>query len=358
MSHADAVDEVLAGQTTSPNGLVRPKASRPEATRAIGPTMIDARQLLTTTLREPNFAVPGILPEGLTLLAGKPKTGKSWFALGIAIAVASGGRALGRIQVDRGEVLYLALEDTQRRLQQRLKAILRDEPCPAGLTLAITWPRVGSGGTEELLKWLDAHQRTRLVIIDTLEKIRPQRSHNGNLYAEDYSAVGALKRVADHAGAAFQVITHLRKMGSDDPLDSVSGTAGQTGAADATLVLKRERAHRDAVLFMTGRDIEEREIGIRWDPTLTCWTLRGDSGGADISDERLAVLGALRASGKPMTPMQMADFLGKGRDPLKNLMWRMGQAGQLRADKRGRYTIPDNPTNQTNLRYPDTEIPG
>jgi hypothetical protein len=357
MSVADPI-EILAGKPQlSPNGRAKPDAARPASTRPPAPTVIDARQLLETTLREPNFAVPGILPEGLTLLAGKPKTGKSWFALGIAVAVASGGRALGRIPVDRGDVLYLALEDTQRRLQQRLKAILRDESCPAGLSLATTWLRTGAGGTEELLRWLDAHKETRLVITDTLARIRPQHGRNGNLYEEDYAAISALKRVADHAGAAFLVITHTRKMSSEDPLDNVSGTNGQTGAADATLVLKRERAHRDAVLFMTGRDIEEREIGIRWDPTLTSWTLRGDVE-AETSDERIAVLKALAAAGKPMTPAQMADFLVKARAPVKTLMWRMAGAGQLTADKKGRYAIPDNPSNQGNLGYPDTRLPG
>lgn len=327
------------------------------ATRRTGPTLIDARQLLATELREPNFAVPGIIPEGLTILAGKPKTGKSWLGLGTGIAVASGGRALGRIQVDRGDVLYLALEDTQRRLQERLKAILRDAPCPAGLTLATSWPRSGQGGNEELLRWLDAHKQTRLVIIDTLARIRPSHGRNGNLYEEDYAAVSALKRLADHAGAAFLIITHLRKMGSDDAFDTVSGTAGLTGAADATIILKRERAHRDATLAMTGRDIEEREIGIRWDPTLTSWTLRGE---ADLSDERTAILMALQSAGSSLTPTQLAAVLEKPLAPVKLLMWRMAGEGQLIADKKGRYTPPGNsinPSNQGNLGYPDTEKP-
>ena len=301
-----------------------------------GPTIIDAQQLMATELREPTYAIPGILPEGLTILAGKPKTGKSWLALGTAIAVASGGKALGRIQVERGDVLYLALEDTQRRLQQRLSAILRDEACPAGLSLATTWPRCGQGGTEELLKWLDAHTKTRLVIIDTLAKVRPQHQRHANLYEEDYAAVSGIKRVADHAGAAFMVITHLRKMTTDDPLDNVSGTAGQTGAADATLVLKRERAHRDATLFMTGRDIEEREIGIRWDQTSTTWQLRGE---AEVSDERAVILEALRNARVPMSPSELAKVIDKPYNAVKVLTWRLANEGQLVADGKGHYYI-------------------
>ncbi|HZQ49722.1 MAG TPA: AAA family ATPase [Candidatus Dormibacteraeota bacterium] len=321
---------------------------------AITPTIIDARVLLAAELREPKAVVPGIVHEGLNILAGKPKTGKSWLALDTAVAIASGGRALGRIPVIRGGVLYLALEDTQRRLQERLRAILRDVPCPTGLTLATTWPRVGAGGTEELLRWLDAHTDTRLVIIDTLARIRQQHGRNGNLYEEDYAAVSALKRIADHAGAAFLVITHVRKMTADDPLDSVSGTAGQTGAADATLVLKRERAHRDATLFMTGRDIEEREIGIRWDPATTSWTLRGET---EISDERSLILNALKRSRVPMSPKEIATVVAKPYSAVKLLTWRMANEGQLVSTGKGLYTTTDNPSNPRDLGNWDTAIP-
>jgi hypothetical protein len=323
------------------------------ALKRLAPTVIDARELMASTIREPNYAVAGILPEGLTILAGKPKTGKSWLALGTAIAVASGGRALGRIPVDRGDVLYLALEDTQRRLQQRLRAILRDEPCPQGLTLATTWPRCGEGGTEELLSWLDAHTATRLVIIDTLEKIRPRRARNGNMYSEDYEAISGLKRLADHAGAAFEVLHHTRKMGSDDPLETVSGTQGIGGAADAVLVLKRERAHRDATLFITGRDIEEREIGIRWDSATTTWTLRGES---ELSEERSAIIRALQI-GREMTPKQIGEVVGGQYSSVKLLTWRMANEGQIISAGRGRYRTTDNSSNPSNSSNWDTGIP-
>ena len=131
----------------------------------------------------------------------------------------------------------------------------------------------------------------------------------------------------------------LRKMSSEDPLDDVSGTAGQTGAADATIVLKRERAHRDATLFLTGRDIEERKIGIRWEPSTTSWILRGE---AEISEERSAIVGALKDAKAPLTPTQLAATLSKPYSTVKQLAWRMANEGQIVPDAKGRYSIPNN----------------
>jgi len=135
------------------------------------------------------WAVPGLIPEGVAILAGSPKIGKSWLALGVAVAVATGGIALGRIPVEPGEVLYLALEDTQRRLQKRLQRVLpADCGQPSGRLHFVTeWPRLHAGGVERFERWLTDHPETRLVIIDTLEKVRPHTaSLDRSMYTADY----------------------------------------------------------------------------------------------------------------------------------------------------------------------------
>lgn len=118
------------------------------------PTIIPADALCRKEFPEPRWAIPGIVPEGTTLLCGKPKMGKSWMALGWGIAVASGGVALGSIPVEQGDVLYLSLENNQRRLKKRINKILPDGNIPPQLHLTTEWPKVGEGCREHITKWL------------------------------------------------------------------------------------------------------------------------------------------------------------------------------------------------------------
>src|SRR5262249_3528333 len=141
-----------------------------------------AAELVAAEFPEPRWAVPGIIPEGASLLAGGPKLGKSWLMLNLAIAVASGGRALGRIRVDKGDVLYLPLEDTARRLRDRLIAILGNEPPPDGLTLELECPRLPDGGADHIEAWIAEHPAARLIIIDVLVRVRGKVSERANAY--------------------------------------------------------------------------------------------------------------------------------------------------------------------------------
>jgi AAA domain len=310
-----------------------------------GPSVFSASRLLETKLAEPRWAVPGILAEGCTILGGKPKTGKSWMALGLAVAVASGGVALGQIPVQQGAVLYLALEDNMRRLQSRMEMILEGQTAPSALDLAVDWPRLDAQGKEWLQAWLDSHRGARLVIVDTLARIRARNTgRNVGLYDDDYHAVALLKRLADNAGASLLVIHHLRKMSSDDPLEALSGTMGLSGAADSILVLKKERTKRDATLFMTGRDIDEQETNIRFDPITCTWSLLGES----LSDERQAVVVALRKSGKGLTAKELAATLAQPYANVRALAWKMANVGQIRSLNGCYSTNNDNSSNSGN----------
>src|SRR4051795_12004130 len=124
-----------------------------------------AADLMRMDFPEPKWAVPGLVAEGLNLLVGSPKLGKSWLCLGLAVAIASGGRALGRVQVDRGSVLYAALEDNPRRLQGRLRSVLAGQPVPDDLHITTSLPRIPDAA-DYIAGWLDAHPDARLVIVD------------------------------------------------------------------------------------------------------------------------------------------------------------------------------------------------
>ncbi len=323
------------------------------------PFIITAAALMRKEFPEPRWAVSGLFPEGLTLVVGKPKLGKSWLALNAAIAVACGGYALGRVDVDAGEVLYLALEDTERRLQERL-AVLLDTEAPDSLHIATEWPTLADGAVEHLNAWLSSHPATRLVVIDTFQRLRGPVSGNQNAYASDYTAAGELKRVADRHGIAVVVVHHTRKAAADDPLDTVSGTNGLAGAADTIGVMQREIGRSDATLYLRGRDVPEAEHALGFDAATCSWTLLGDAADYRVSEERREIITQLRDAPDPMSPKAIADALGKKAGAVRFLLHKMAKAGEI-AGVGGAYTLPIVPANTANTANGDEEsavIPG
>jgi hypothetical protein len=321
---------------------------------------VTAEKLLNTEFPEIKWTVRDVLPEGLTILGGKPKIGKSWFALDIGVAVASGGIALGDKAVEQGAVLYLALEDNQRRLQSRLKKRLNGGRAPQGLELATQWPRLNEGGLEALEGWLISHPNARLIIIDTLAKMRKAGNSNDRktLYDADYESVEPLLSLAGRYNVAVLVVHHLRKAGAEDPLDEVSGSTGLTGGVDGALVLKRERGRADAYLYVTGRDIEnEQELALNWDNDTATWKIAGDAEEYRGSKERREIIECLRSLGGTAGPKEVSDALGKDYNAVKQLLYKMGNDGDVRNVGGGKYTVTDNLGNPDNRdgQSPDDE---
>ena len=303
--------------------------------------------LLRTQFADPVWLLPGLLPDtGVFLLSGKPKLGKSWFALALAMAVAQGGRFLGR-NVPQGRVLYLALEDTPRRLKSRLLTLQPDcERNPDGLAalaLRNDAPRLGKG-LEALLEKALSAGGIRLVVIDTLQRVR-QPGSGGNQYQDDYAALSALKQTADRHNTVFLVVHHLRKQEADDVHDCVSGTLGITGAADGSLVLTRQRGDGAAVLSVTGRDMEESEHGLRFEKGL--WTYAGTAAEVKASAEQNEVYEALKPYGSDgATVNQVCEDTGKQRRNASKLLGRLIDAGRVRVrhmKPAPRYAICDGP---------------
>ncbi|MGB9826369.1 MAG: AAA family ATPase, partial [Desulfofundulus sp.] len=232
------------GETQRLEELLRLAAEAPEWQPAGYPTGYSAAALVAMEFPEPRWCIPGLLPEGLTILAGKPKIGKSWMALNVAVAVASGGVALGQ-RAEAGTVVYLSLEDSPRRLKGRLLQVLDGTPAPAELYFYTSWPRMDEGGLSLLQEEIKT-RRPRLVIVDTLARIRPQRKNVSDLFGTDYQDLAALKELADKYNVTLLIVHHLKKATELDPVDMVSGTAGITAAADAVWVLTRQRGQMDA----------------------------------------------------------------------------------------------------------------
>jgi hypothetical protein len=296
-------------------------------------------ELLSATFDAPRFAVDGLIPEGLGLMCGAPKLGKSWLALGLAIAVAGGGRALGEIPVERGEALYLALEDSPRRLQSRLRMVLAGSDCPVGLHIETEWPRLDEGGLERLEGWLDDQPDARLILIDVWPRIRPRTHGRGdsNHYQADYDAGSMLQAMAINRGIAIVTLFHTRKAESDDFVEMIQGTLGTAGAADTLIVVKRARGQADATLHITGRDVEERELALQFVPAAGTWALMGDAAEWTIGHTRKELLDAITAHGT-LTPKQAAEVTSVNHELAKKTMQRMFTDGQLEAIG-GRYSV-------------------
>jgi DnaB-like helicase N terminal domain/AAA domain len=288
------------------------------------------------------WAVLGMLPEGLTLLVGKPKMRKSWLALAIALAISTGGRALGSIPVEQGDVLYLALEDGARRLHSRQRKILGSASAPHRLSYLTAAPRLDNGCVGIVETWLRKHPEARLIIIDVLAKVRPAAGGR-NMYDEDYAALEPLQQLATRRGVSILVVHHMNRSNAEDVFDQISGSNGIGGSADGVLVLQYERGQTDATLHVSGRDIEDDSaLALRWDNTTAQWVLLGKADEVKASNERQEIMTLYREEKRAMGPKEVAENLGKFGEyaRIKQLMYRMAKDGDLQVTGRGLYTLP------------------
>lgn len=301
-------------------------------------TSWSADQLMNTSFPEPAWAVPGLIPEGVALLVGAPKVGKSWASLGMALAIASGGTVFGSIQVDPGPVLYLALEDTPRRLKHRMGKILAGTPAPPSLTIATECPALPNGGDTLIGGWIERNSGARMVVIDVFAKVRGHTPPGTNPYEADYAAVTRAKQLADRYGTAVVLVHHVRKAGAEDFLNEVSGTNGIAGAADTILNLRRGRGQADALLHVTGRDVDETEKALSFHaPTGTWQLMDGPASDHQLHDTRATILRCVRD--RPgMGPGEIATTIpGANAATIRQTCARMAGDGQLRKDPGGRY---------------------
>ncbi|GAA5033748.1 AAA family ATPase [Actinopolymorpha pittospori] len=343
--------------------LARPLASVPDPVNR--KTRWTDAELMAVDFPEPRWAVPGLLCEGLNLLAGAPKLGKSWLSLGLGAAIANGEPALDTIEVERGPVLYCALEDTGRRLQRRRRQMLSAGSCAAPLlTLETACPTMTSGGEGLLIDWLEANPHARLVIIDTFEKMRGSTPPGMSAYAADYAAAARFKRIADYYNVPFLLIHHVRKQGAEDFQAMVSGTNGLTGAVDAILVLERARGQADAVLHVTGRDVQENDYALTFNPTAGAWTLL-DGPAADhlMHDTRAQISRYVRAN-PGSTPKAISQATGINANTIRKTCTRMAEDNQLHSTAGAYYlTEPNDSTDtaelsQLSLRHSTPSGPG
>ena len=268
--HGDVVDYVMINNHfSSPEQAIR-HLCRMLGVKNTQFEAVSAEEILDMEFTDPVFLVDGLLSNGLHILAGPSKSGKSWLALWMAHRIST-GQPIWDHPVRQGEVLYLSLEDPLARVQRRLMEVTNGT---TGKIWVVTEAEmIGNGLEEQLIGFLSEHPGIRLVLIDTLQKVRDMKSVQ-YCYAGDYSTMSSLKNIADRFGIAILLIHHTRKQPSSDPFDMISGTTGLMGCADSSFVLLKEsRISVCAELFGTGRDIEDLHLSLRFSAEQKCWEL-------------------------------------------------------------------------------------
>lgn len=265
------------------------------------PARYTAAELLGADFPEPNWAIPGILPEGLSFLAGRPKIGKSWLALQIASAVSMGGMVLGQ-KTCIGKGLYLALEDSPRRLKLRMQKQLMAPT--ENLEFEFKWPPLQSGGLDKLAK--EILRGVAFVVIDTASRVVGKNSQKDT---DDMSALfSPLQRLALECRVSILVVDHHRKsMGFlEDAIDDLLGGTGKAAVADTVLGLYRNRAKGTTVLQIRGRDVDEQDLAIQWDAVTGIWQLLGNAEDVTRGNQEKAIIDLL-TSQPEMTSRQIMD---------------------------------------------------
>jgi hypothetical protein len=291
-----------------------------------------AAELKTHEFPDVQWVVPDLVTAGLSVLCGAPKVKKSWLALSMAVGVASGGAVLGKIPVQKQGVLYLALEDSPRRLQDRMNKL--NMGYPENLHFFTEW-KTGVAG---LKSYLQQRSEIKLCIIDTWGIFSPHRDQND--YSESTMRAHELKAVADELGVSILLIHHAKKGGNygdgGDWLDSILGSTGLAGAVDSIILLKRKRGEEKAELLATGRDILEKDMILSFDLDCGGWIIEGDKQSLQEGETQQEVYDWLKENGAH-TPKEIHKGLkeeGYGGSPvmLRVILSKMADKGALKKE--------------------------
>lgn len=253
---------------------------------------ITAKELMEKEFPPRVELIEGMLGPGLYILAGAPKIGKSWLVLQIAHHISTGTPLWDR-RVSRHAVLYLCLEDTLQRIQSRLLTICDGET--GDVTFSIEAGILGDGFEKQLIAYLRSHADTKVVIVDTLAKVRGAVS-SSNVYSSDYAAMNVFKHLADTFKIALILVHHTRKQDAEDAMQKISGTNGLMGCADGAMVLEKpDRSAPQAILTMTGRDFEDQTFRLRQNRETMCWEIADGGEGVPMAPAEpvLAAVAAL-----------------------------------------------------------------
>ncbi len=296
-------------------------------------TLWTTESLLEADFPPLRWIVEGLLPEGLVILAGRPKRGKSWMALQIAVDVVSGTHSLGPTTI--GKVLYIALEDSPRRLQSRLRQMQANKS--RDLIFLNELPALDNGGAKRLGELIETYNPA-LVVIDTLARVMGRkRDQDSTSDMTDFLA--PLQTFAGHRHCCILLIDHHRKPGAEvvDMIDDIAGSTAKTAVADAILGLYKKTGDRTAQLKIIGRDVEEKELTLSWDALKFRWNIELEAILTPTEKDIIALIREIKETKAIVIASQLSIGLRTAQWNLNNLVTKgLVEREAITNDKRGR----------------------
>jgi hypothetical protein len=297
------------------------------------PKTYSAADLMKTVFKPRDFIVEDVLVNGLTILAGKPKKGKSWMTLAMLMDIARGVETFGVLKTKKSNAIYYDLEGGPQRLKERLSKLLQDgsEP-PQGLHITHELSR--DEWEKEIERAVRKHD-AKVVAIDTLTKIRPSAPQGNDSYQQDYDLMSRLHALAHRLHIVILVVYHTRKAASDDAQDQIIGSTGTVAAVDSWFVFKSDKNGLE--LQGAGRDIEPVEWALEQEGSRL--VIAGDAKERRVSGHRREILRLLRERGE-MTNDEIAKSVGREKGAVNQLLMNMHKRGEIERLGHGRYEVP------------------
>jgi hypothetical protein len=305
-------------------------------------TLVNARELQTMELKPINWIIQDLLPEGLLILAGRPKIGKSFLALNMSLAIANGSYALGFFKANQNSVLYIPYEDNYRRLQDRINRMLGEEhykEAPENLLIPkdCDFPKMTIEGIDSLAKILDENSNIKLVVIDTLGRaIVRNNKRNSNQFQDEYDFGASLQKIALQRHISILLVHHTTKQKYEDVFDQVLGTTGLTASPDSLMLLSKD-SNKEFILSITGRDIEEKEYSVKFQNCI--WIVESEKGKI-TTPEREEIISLFMEYERPLKTKEIAEHLGKSVANVSKMLGKMVNDESLRkGEKYGEYIL-------------------
>jgi len=334
--------------TTASNGpRMRPDEAQNRLGSTAEPKLWSGTELLITELPEPVWAIPDLLPEGVAVIGGRPKLGKSRLLLSLSIAIATGGCAIGQIMIDvPGDVLYLCLEDGEQLTQERLLQMTADLPPESLSRLTLLFDLRGVEGVKIMDQWIRGVESPRLIVIDTFVKFREGlSSRQDDPYREIYDVLKPFVNLTRERHVALLIATHTRKNNQEDGdwADAILGTIGLTAIADTILGMFQMQNSEVVSLNIRGRRLREEISFALTDDGHAGWKIIGDANDYMLSEQRKAIIDVFKKCDSPLKPATVADTLGTPASKqyrVRQLLGLLVSDGTLIKVGYGKYQLP------------------